>query len=47
MVFNLLSWWHGKRVQAEVRWSGRPVQAHRVTNPYHAVCHVQQLGTER
>jgi len=30
-VFNLLSWWHGKRVQAEVRWSGRPEQAHRVT----------------
>jgi hypothetical protein len=30
-VFNLLSWWHGKRVQAEVRWSGRPEQAHCVT----------------
>jgi len=37
MVFNLSSWWHRRRVLAEVRFSGRAVQAHRVTNPYHAV----------
>ena len=37
MDLNFLSWWHKKRVQAEVKYSGRPVQAHRVTNPYHAV----------
>jgi len=37
MVFNLSSWWHRKHVQAEVQLSRRPVQAHRVTNPYHAV----------
>lgn len=37
MAFNLSSWLHRKRVQAEVRLSGRPVQSHRVTYPYHAV----------
>ena len=37
MAFNLSSWLHRKRVQAEVRLSGRPVLAHHVTNPYHAV----------
>jgi hypothetical protein len=37
MAFNLSSWLHRKRVQAEVRFSGRPVQAHSITNPYHAV----------
>jgi hypothetical protein len=37
MVFNLPNWWHRKRIQAEVRLSGRPVQTHRVMNPYHAV----------
>lgn len=56
MPFNLSSWWHGKRVQAEVRFSGRTVQAHRVTNPYHAVsikagpnCRqtAQQFGSQR
>jgi len=37
MVFNTSSWLHRKRVQMEVQLSGRPVQVHRVTNPYHAV----------
>jgi len=37
MAFNLSYWLHRKHVQAEVRLSGRTVQAHRVTNPYHAV----------
>jgi hypothetical protein len=37
VAFNLSSWLHRKHVQAEVRLSGRLVQAHRVTNPYHAV----------
>lgn len=37
MGFNLTSWWHGKLVQAEVQLSGRPVQVHRVVNPFHAV----------
>ena len=36
-MFNLSSWLHRRHVQAEVRLSGRPVQAHRVNNPYHAV----------
>jgi len=56
MMFNLPSWWHGKRVQAEVQFSGRTVQAHRVTNPYHGVsikagpsCHqtAQKYGSRR
>jgi len=37
MDFSLSSWWHRKRVHAAVRLSGRPVQTHRVVNPYHAV----------
>jgi hypothetical protein len=37
MLFNTSSWLHRKRVEAEVRVSDRPLQAHRVTNPYHAV----------
>ena len=56
MVFNLSTWWHRKRIQAAMRLSGRPVQAHRVTNPYHAVsikagpsCYqtAQQFGSRR
>jgi len=35
--FNFLSWFHRKRVLVEVKYSGRVVQSHRVTNPYHAV----------
>jgi hypothetical protein len=37
MAFNLMSWWHRQRVLVEVTMSGREVQTHRVTNPYHAV----------
>jgi len=37
MVFNLSSWCQRRRVQAEVQFPRRPVQAYRVTNPYHAV----------
>jgi hypothetical protein len=37
MAFSLPSWWHRRRILAEVTRSGRSVQNHRVTNPYHAV----------
>ncbi len=37
MPFRLASWFHRQRVHAEVSLSGRPVSAHRVVNPYHAV----------
>ena len=37
MGFNLSSWIFSKRVQAEMQLSGRPVQVHRVVNPFHAV----------
>ena len=37
MEFSLAAWWQRKRVMAAVRASGRPVEVHRVTNPYHAV----------
>jgi hypothetical protein len=37
MAFSLATWLHRKRVLAKVTLSGRPVEAHRVTNPYHAV----------
>lgn len=37
MEFNVAAWWHRKRVKTAVQMSGRPVQVHRVTNPYHAV----------
>jgi hypothetical protein len=37
MPIKLASWFHRKRVHAEVRLSGRPVSSHRVVNPYHAV----------
>jgi hypothetical protein len=37
MAFNFVSWWHRKRVLAEVTLSGRSLQVHRITNPYHAV----------
>ena len=37
MAFNISTWWYRKRVQSEVQNSGRAVQVHRVTNPYHAV----------
>jgi hypothetical protein len=56
MAFSLKSWLHRKRVLAEVTLSGRSVQAHRVTNPFHAVsihagksCHLtkQRYGDRR
>jgi len=37
MDFSFSSWWHRKRVRAEVEHSGRAVQVHRVSNPFHAV----------
>lgn len=37
MAFSLSSWFFRKRVQAEVQLSGRPVETHRVVNPFHAV----------
>lgn len=37
MGFSLSSWFFGKRVQAEMRLSGRPIQVHRVVNTHHAV----------
>lgn len=50
MAFNFMSWWHRQRVRAEVTLSGRSVEVHRVTNPYHAVsikagpsCHQTKL----
>lgn len=50
MAFKLMTWWHRQRVLAEVTMSGRSVQSHRVTNPYHAVsikagpaCHQTKL----
>ena len=56
MEFNLLSWWQRKRIQATVQLSGRPMQFHHVSNPYHAVsikagksCHqtAQKYGHRR
>lgn len=44
MAFSLSSWLFRKRVQAEVQWSGRDVQAHRVVNPYHAVSIAPGIG---
>jgi hypothetical protein len=37
MPFSFSTWLHRKRVLAELTLSGRSVQPHRVTNPYHAV----------
>lgn len=37
MPFNLSSWFMRRRVDAHLTLSGRPVQPHRVVNPYHAV----------
>jgi hypothetical protein len=44
MGFSLSSWLFRKRVKAEVQWSGRPVQQHRVVNPYHAVSIAPGIG---
>ena len=37
MAFNLSSWLLRRRIDAQVRGSGRPVEHRRVGNPYHAV----------
>jgi hypothetical protein len=37
MVFNLSNWLLRRRIDAQVRESGRPVEHRRIGNPYHAV----------
>ncbi len=37
MSFNLANWFLRKRIDAQVRNSGRPMEHRRVVNPYHAV----------
>ncbi len=37
MPFNLSSWILRRRIDAQVRGSGRPVEHSRIANPYHAV----------
>lgn len=37
MGFNLANWFLRKRIDAQVRNSGRPMEHRRVVNPYHAV----------
>lgn len=37
MSFNLTDWIKRTRIGAQMRTSGRPVEHHRVGNPYHAV----------
>jgi hypothetical protein len=37
MGFNLGNWFLRKKFDAQVRNSGRPMEHHRVVNPYHAV----------
>ncbi len=37
MGFNLANWFLRRRIDAQVRNSGRPMEHHRVVNPYHAV----------
>ena len=37
MGFDLSSWFLRRRIDAEVRTSGRPVEHRRIANPYHAV----------
>ena len=37
MAFNLSGWFMRRRIDAEVRTSGRPVEHRRIGNPYHAV----------
>ena len=37
MPINLSNWFLRRRIDAEVRTSGRPVEHSRVGNPYHAV----------
>lgn len=37
MGFNLSDWFLRRRIDAQVRMSGRPVEHRRLVNPYHAV----------
>jgi hypothetical protein len=37
MSFDISSWFLRRRIDAEVRTSGRPVEHRRIANPYHAV----------
>lgn len=37
MAFNLSNWFLRKRIDAQVRNSGRPMEHSRVVNPYHSV----------
>ena len=37
MAFNLSSWFLRRRIDAQARSSGRPIEHRRIGNPYHAV----------
>jgi len=37
MDFNISAWFLRRRIDAEVRTSGRPVEHRRIGNPFHAV----------
>lgn len=37
MAFNISNWILRRRIDAEVKTSGRPVEHRRIGNPYHAV----------
>lgn len=37
MAFSISGWLLRKRINAQVRYSGRPMEHRRVVNPYHAV----------
>ena len=37
MDFNLSNWFLRRRIDSEVRTSGRPMEHRRIANPYHAV----------
>ena len=37
MAFNLTNWFLRRRIDAQVRTSGRPVEHRRIGNPFHAV----------
>jgi hypothetical protein len=36
-LFNLSNWFLRRRIDAEARTSGRPVEHRRISNPFHAV----------
>lgn len=43
MAFNISDWLLRRRIDAQVRTSGRPVEHRRIGNPYHAVSIEQGL----